>query len=84
MHCVSYLTWRRLQPGQREHCCRHESNLHQIRKYNPITKVNNDLFFCQIEAARSGKYCKLDMRIGYIVAFPNGALQFENYADNSA
>ena len=37
-----------------------------------------------IEAGRSGKYCKLDMRIGYLVAFPNGQLCFENYAsDNS-
>ena len=33
-----------------------------------------------IEAGRSGKYCKLDMRIGHIIAYPNGQLQFENYA----
>ena len=25
-----------------------------------------------IETGRSGKYCKLDMRIGHIVAYPNG------------
>lgn len=36
-----------------------------------------------IEAGRSGKYCKLDMRIGHIVAYPNGSLSFENYPDSS-
>lgn len=36
----------------------------------------------QIEAGRSGKFAKLDMRIGYLVAYPNGGLQFENYAEN--
>ena len=36
-----------------------------------------------IEAGRSGKFCKLDMRVGYIVAYPNGQLSFENYPDSS-
>ena len=42
------------------------------------------IFVKFIEAGRAGKYCKLDMRIGHIVAYPNGQLAFENYpADNS-
>lgn len=31
----------------------------------------------QISAGRAGKFVKLDMRIGYIVSYPNGSLQFE-------
>ena len=34
----------------------------------------------QIEQGRRGRYCKLDVRIGNLVAYPNGQLQFENYA----
>ena len=32
------------------------------------------IFFAQIEAGRTGKFCKLDLRIGYIVTYPNGTL----------
>ena len=41
------------------------------------------IFVKFIEAGRNGKYCKLDMRIGHIVAYPNGQLAFENYPDNT-
>ena len=40
------------------------------------------IFVKFIESGRNGKYCKLDMRVGYIVAFPNGSISFENYPDN--
>jgi len=41
------------------------------------------IFIDFIKQGRSGRYCKLDMRIGYLVAYPNGTLQFENYPDNA-
>jgi len=34
-----------------------------------------------LKVARAGSFCKLDMRIGSIVAYPNGSLQFENNSD---
>ena len=34
----------------------------------------------QIEQGRKGRFCKLDVRIGNLVAYPSGQLQFENYA----
>ena len=32
------------------------------------------IFVQFIESGRAGKYCKLDMRIGYIIAYPDGSL----------
>ena len=41
------------------------------------------MFVGFIQAGRAGKFCKMDMRIGHLVVYPNGQLQFENYADMS-
>jgi len=38
-----------------------------------------EVFVKFIENARKGKFCKLDLKIGHLVAFPNGQLQFVNY-----
>ena len=41
-----------------------------------IMRPNNIL---QIEQSKRGKDIKVDLRIGYLHAYPNGELQFENY-----
>ena len=40
-----------------------------------------DIFCKFIEHARKARLCKLDLKIGHLVAYPNGSLQFENYSD---
>ena len=37
----------------------------------------------QIESGRLSRHCKLDLKIGYLACYPNGSLQFENYAGDS-
>lgn len=48
-----------------------------------IASVLKAIFVGFLKAGRSGKYCKLDLRIGNMVTYPNGCLQFENYTDMS-
>ena len=45
-----------------------------------VASVLKAIFSAFIQAGRAGKFCKLDMRLGCLVAYPNGTLQFENCA----
>ena len=46
-----------------------------------VATALKSIFVEFIKAGRSGKYCKLDMRVGHLVAYPDGSLQFENYTE---
>jgi hypothetical protein len=45
--------------------------------------ILKDIFCKFIEHARKARLCKLDLKIGNLIAYPNGSLQFENYSDFS-
>jgi hypothetical protein len=36
------------------------------------------IFIKFIEQGRQSRHCKLDLKIGHLVCYPNGSLQFEN------
>ena len=42
------------------------------------------IFVGFIKSSRQGRFCKLDLRIGHLVCYPNGSLAFENYQDMAA
>ena len=39
-----------------------------------VAAALKQIFVGFIEAGRAGKYCKLDMRVGHLVVYPNGTL----------
>lgn len=48
----------------------------------PIRKFESFDLTLQIKHARKARFVKLDMKVGHLVSYPNGAMQFENYREN--
>lgn len=47
-----------------------------------VASILKDVMVKFISENRQGKEIRLDLRIGYLHAFPNGELQFENIQKN--
>lgn len=44
--------------------------------------IIKEIFVNFIKHARKSRYVKLDMKVGHLICYPNGSLQFENNAEN--